>query len=120
MAARLKLDDSIEDMAKRLGDLYAGVNISRDPMFSWLHITNDATILGEDLRRYREKEAAERAGKILIRLLEFLGYYLYCHRGGKGDLSDLVAAALREGSYEGHLESLKEEGPSCERLSESA
>lgn len=69
MAARLKLDDSIEDMAKRLGDLYADVNISRDPMFSWLHIANDATILGEDLRRYREKEAAERAGKILIRLL---------------------------------------------------
>lgn len=111
MAAPLTHDDVIEDMAHRLGTLYAGVNLSRDPMFSWLHITNDMTILGEELRRDRKDEAADRACKILIRLLEFLGYYLYCHPGNKGELSDLVATTLREPSVEGLLPGFPE-GPS--------
>lgn len=111
MAAPLTHDDVIEDMARRLGTLYAGVNLSRDPMFSWLHITNDMTILGEELRRDRENEAVDRACKILIRLLEFLGYYLYCHPGNKDELSDLVASTLREPSFDGLLAGMPE-GPS--------
>src|SRR6267143_896138 len=101
MAEPLKFDQPLEDMARRLGEMYAGVSISRDPMFSWLHITNDATILGEELRRDRRPEAADRTGKILIRLLEFLGYYLYCHKDGHDDLSNLVAKMLKAPSFEG-------------------
>lgn len=112
MADPLNLDQPIEDMAARLGDLYAKVSISRDPMFSWLHITNDATILGEELRRDREVEAAERAGKILIRLLEFLGYYLYCHADGQDELSNLVAKIIRAPSFDGFDLKGPAEGPS--------
>jgi hypothetical protein len=113
MAEQLRLDDSIEDIAERLGNLYAGVSVSREPMFSWLHITNDATILGEELRRHRENEAADRAGKILIRLLEFLGYYLYCHPiGDKNSLADLVARTLRATSFDKYGIDGLNEGPS--------
>src|SRR5712691_4116144 len=112
MADRIRLDDSMEDVARKLGSLYAEVSVSRDPLFSWLHITNDATILGEELRRNREIEAADRAGKILIRLLEFLGYYLYSHPGKENELSDLVSKALRAPSFEAQkIQGLKE-GPS--------
>ena len=106
-------DPSIDELAKRLAKLYANVSLSRDPMFSWVQITNDVTILGEDLRRNRESEAVRRAGKILIRLLEFLGYYLYIYkpRRRRIQLADELARALRAKSYSNSLPAGPAEGP---------
>ena len=63
-------EPSIEEIAKRLAGIYAQVSLSRDPIFSWLEIMNDVTILGEDLRRGRDEEAVDRAATVLARLLE--------------------------------------------------
>jgi hypothetical protein len=69
----------IEEISRLLGKLYKRVDLSKDPMFGWVQIINDATILGEELRRSRNQDAVERAGKIFMRLFEFIGYYLYEH-----------------------------------------
>ncbi len=58
-------EPTVDDLAKRLGTLYEKVSLSRDPMFSWVQITNDVTILGEELRRGRDRDAIDRAGKVL-------------------------------------------------------
>src|SRR5574337_512084 len=44
---------TLEDIAERLGHLYGNVRLSREPMFAWVQIITDVTILGEDLRRER-------------------------------------------------------------------
>jgi hypothetical protein len=102
---------SMEELAKRLGTLYQPVSLSRDPMFSWVQMTNDVTILGEELRRDRDQEAIDRAGKVLIRLLEFIGYYLYVYDGDSSTFAGLVAQILRRKSYVNYLPSSPKEGP---------
>lgn len=57
-------ETSIEEIAKRLAGIYARVTLSRDPIFCWLEIMNDVTILGEDLRRDRRPEAEDRAATV--------------------------------------------------------
>ena len=106
-------EPSLEELGRRLGQLYAHVSLSRDPMFSWVQIINDVTILGEDLRRTRDKEAVQRAGKVLIRLLEFIGYYSYVHTPSKRkpSFADHVATNLRLRSYSQVLARSLQEGP---------
>jgi hypothetical protein len=96
-------EPTIEDVAQRLAEIYAPVAFSRHPMFSWLLIMNDVTILGEELRRERRKEAVERASAVLVRLLEFIGYYVSVHPTGQGGMSDMVAHALRQPSYKDYI-----------------
>lgn len=103
---------TLEEIGRRLGKLYGGASLSRDPMFSWVQIANDVTILGEELRRGRSDDAVDRAGKILMRLLEFLGYYLYVHQPLENRLSDALAISLRARSYDEILPVGPQEGPS--------
>jgi len=81
-------------------------------MFAWVQIVNDVTILGEQLRRNRRSEGAARAARVLFRLLEFLGYYLYT-KGAQGDdeFADAVAKDLRRESYRDLFSNGPREGP---------
>lgn len=97
-SAQLGLDEpDIEKLSRLLAEVYRDVSISRDPVFSWLQIVNDATILGENLRRDQREAAASRAGKILMRLVEFTGYFNYAHEihDPPNDFSDVIAGILR-------------------------
>jgi len=88
--------DGIDEVAKKVGLLYEHVSVAKDPMFGWVQIVNDVTILGEQLRRNRAEEGADRAAKILFRLLEFLGYYLHTHKiKDDSEFADVVARELR-------------------------
>ncbi len=89
---------TIEDIAQDLASLYERVDLSRDPMFSWVQVANDVTILGEDLRRDRRSDAIERAAKVLWRLLEFIGYYTYVRPIEGDEFADTVARLLRSPS----------------------
>jgi len=102
---------NIDALAERLAQLYADVTLHHSPLFAWVQITNDITILGEDLRRERKSEAINRAGKALIRLLEFIGYYRYVHVPGRGGTADLVARIFKEKSFGDYLPDDLEEGP---------
>lgn len=106
-------EPSIEEIAKRLAGIYAQVKLSRDPMFSWLEIMNDVTILGEDLRRDRGDEAVDRAATVLARLLEFIGYFTYIHEPGNDNtVHDIVARSLQQTSYSKYIpEDKLREGP---------
>ena len=102
----------IDEVARRLGILYQGVGIAKDPMFAWVQIVNDVTILGEDLRRNRGGEGAARAAKVLFRLLEFLGYYLRIHPITEADeFANVVARELRRRSYRSLFPNGPREGP---------
>lgn len=106
-------EPSIEEIAKRLAGIYAQVTLSRDPIFSWLEIINDVTILGEDLRRDRGDEAVDRAATVLARLLEFIGYFTYIHEPGNDNtVHDIVARSLQQNSYAKYIPKDKpREGP---------
>lgn len=106
-------EPSIEEIAKRLAGIYAQVTLSRDPMFSWLEIMNDVTILGEDLRRDRGDEAVDRAATVLARLLEFIGYFTYLHAPSTDNtVHDIVARSLQQTSYAEYMsEGEPREGP---------
>jgi len=100
MIETFELNTPIEYIAERLASVYRPVTLAQVPMFRWLHIINDTTILAEEVRRNRPKPAAIRAGKILMRLLDFLGYYLHVHKmkapeNGALPFPDLVATVLR-------------------------
>jgi hypothetical protein len=82
-----------------------------NPLFSWVQITNDTTILGEELRRERKAEAIDRAGKILLRLLEFIGYYTYVHKPTGNDFADYLARIFREPSFSDWFKNGLKEGP---------
>lgn len=101
---------SIEAIGERLGRLYSGVSLSRDPMFAWVQITNDVTILAEELRRSRDDEATERAANVLWRLLEFIGYYAYVHKPGP-TFAGTVARLLRQASHDDIMPEGPREGP---------
>lgn len=107
-----RLSDDLELIAEQLGNLYKKVDIAKDPMFGWVQIINDVTILGEELRRGRHLEAAERTAKALFRLLEFLGYYLCVHPCDKDDFATWVAHDLRRKSYSRIVMGKVREGPS--------
>jgi hypothetical protein len=100
MPAPFDLNSSpIEDICQQLAMIYEHVDLSEDPMFRWVQIVNDTTLLGEEVRRDRKKEAIKRTGKILMRLLEFIGYYLYVYQAADDAFPDLLANTLREPSY---------------------
>jgi len=92
---------TLEQISKGIAGVYKSTDLAKYPMFRWVQILHDATILGEDIRRNRNDKAIKRAGRVLIRLLDFIGHYLYIHdlRRGHYDLPDIVCAALRRKSY---------------------
>lgn len=93
-------ENTLEDIGVKLGKVYKKVKISQEPMFAWVQIINCVTVLGENLRRGRNKEAVDSSGKLLMRLLEFIGYYLKIHKTtGDSEFSDCVAKILRHRSY---------------------
>lgn len=97
------LDSSIDDISKSLGQIYKGVKLAQAPSSRWVQIVNDTTILGEEIRRGRTPEAADRSARILMRLLEFVGYYLYVYEPTfepkkSVRLRDFVAHAFRSSS----------------------
>src|SRR5262245_11025483 len=97
-------EPSLEAISQKLGSLYEAVSVSRDPMFAWVQIANDVTILGEELRRHRLNEAVRRSAKVLMRLLEFVGYYCFVHKESRSaTLGNLVAKTLRAPSYSKYL-----------------
>lgn len=106
---------SIDDVAKTLGSLYKQVTIAKDPMYAWVQIVNDVTILGEDLRRGRHTEGAGRACKVLFRLLEFVGYYLHEHpvrpKSRQHTFADFLAHDLRRTSSTRVFSNGPPEGP---------
>jgi hypothetical protein len=67
----------LEDAAKAIAAIYEDVTLADFPIFRWIHVVNDATILGEDIRRNRSSEAIARTGRIVMRLFDYLGYYLH-------------------------------------------
>ncbi len=79
---------SVDQLAKLVAHVYEGVSLSDDPTFRWLNVFTDVTILGEEIRRgeSRRSDAVERAMKVLIRLLDFVGFYL-TRKVKKGDYS---------------------------------
>jgi hypothetical protein len=104
----------IEEVAKKIAGIFSSVSISTYPVFRWLHIVNDATILAEEIRRNRPEKATERAAKILMRLLDFLGHYLYVHKIDENMLifPNLLAKTLRTPSYSQYFGGKQlEEGP---------
>ena len=117
MDRTFSLDTPLEDVAKRLATIYKNVTFAHLPMFRWLHVLNDATILAEEIRRNRRQESAERAGKILMRLLNFIGYYLYIYKTPPGQvasssLPELIATVLRSKSYSDYFGTMElKEGP---------
>jgi hypothetical protein len=95
---------TVDDIARQIAKVYSGVNLGGSPMFRWVQIVNDTTILGEDVRRGRNAKAVERAGRILMRVLSFIGHYL--HHQGTGPVNpanlsfgDFVSKVLRQPSY---------------------
>lgn len=112
----LKLDKiTIEDLSRQIAVIYKNVKLVQSPLYRWIQIINDATILGEDIRRKRSMKAFERAGRILMRLLSFLGHYLYIHPLNTryyDSLGNMVAYALRLKSYQKYYGRMRlEEGP---------
>lgn len=106
-------DTTLEEVGRRLGRLYENVTFSREPMFAWVQIMNDVTIMGEELRRERHKEAVQQAGDILTRMLEFLGYYMFVHKiDGNADFADFVATTLRAPAYSDYAPPGLQDGPS--------
>ena len=90
----------IEDISKLVAELYEDVTLTKNPMFKWIQIINNVTILGEEVRRRRYPEALEYAGRVFMRLLEFIGHYMYIHENkNTNQSSDLVAGAFQNKSY---------------------
>ena len=104
---------SIEEIARRLANIYKGVRLSREPLFAWVQMTNDVTILGEDLRRgkKRDAKAIDRAGNVMWRLLEFIGYYQFAHEANNS-AGDLVKELLIAPSHTDIMPGPPVEGPS--------
>jgi len=97
---------TIEEISLRVAEIYRNVTYARDPMFRWVQIVNDVTILGEEVRRNEVSRALDRAGKVLMRLLDFIGYHLSIHEiaEGRESFADAVALALRAPSYLDYLD----------------
>lgn len=105
---------TIEMISKQIAKVYKNVHFATFPMLRWVQIINDTTILGEEVRRNRYSKAVERAGRILMRLLDFIGHYLYIHTPDINNpkFPDLVAHAFRESSYSNYFGYAgPEEGP---------
>lgn len=117
-------DTTIDDIAMQLGIVYKQVTWIKSPLFRWTQIISDISILSEDIRRANNvkdyRKAYERAGRILMRILSFLGHYLYIHpkidhRGITNikSSSDLVAYTLQKPSFVDYFPSnMFREGPS--------
>ncbi|MGZ6250328.1 MAG: hypothetical protein ACXWMC_11990 [Syntrophales bacterium] len=94
----------LETIAKNFARVYEPVHLADLPIYRWLQIVNDVTILTEETRRgaRRQTKARERALKVLLRLLEFIGFYLHVvpHASGHNRrVSHFVAKYLRKPSY---------------------
>lgn len=107
----------LEAVAESFANVYKIVGLADLPMYRWLQIVNDVTILLEETRRgaVREAEALERSLKVLMRLLDFIGFYLHvlpeADHANRG-FADFVAQCLRSPSYGIYLdEGDPEEGP---------
>jgi hypothetical protein len=101
MSLTFDLNTSIDEIGERLSTVYSHVGLARFPMYRWLQILNDASILAEEVRRNRRDEATDRAGKTLMRILDFLGYYLKTHKSQKGkSFADFLSRVLRMKSYQ--------------------
>lgn len=113
MDSLLSIDMSLEEMAQQIAKIYKNVNVNKNPMFQWINILNDATILAEEIRRGNQNLGTIRAGKILMRLLEFIGYYRYVYiKSDKNDLADILFDVFNEKSYETYYGDKElEEGP---------
>lgn len=92
---------TLEQISKGIAGVYKSTDLAKYPMFRWVQILHDATILGEDIRRNRPEKAIQRSGRVLIRLLDFIGHYLFVHDPQKGhpELPDIVSIALKRRSY---------------------
>lgn len=105
MAAPITKDTELEYCCEKLARIYQNIEPSKFPIYRWMHVVNDATILGEEIRRSRYDEALKRLSTTLGRFLEFIGHFLYVHRiqyNPKKDimfnLSDLLALCFRRPS----------------------
>jgi len=107
---------SIDAIAKQIALVYKSVRLMRSPLARWLNIINDMTILDEDIRRENRESALDRAGRILMRILSFVGHYLYTHTfKGRSNVTaaDLVARTLRAVDFREYFGSRgPSEGPS--------
>src|SRR2546426_4847599 len=103
MSETVDLDStSIDELAELVSHIYEGVSLSDDPTFRWLNVFTDVTILGEEIRRgeSRREDAVERAMKVVIRLLDFVGFYLSRDLNKKDDsFSNFFAEILQRPSY---------------------
>lgn len=96
----------LETIAKEFAGVYKLVSLAHLPMYRWLQIVNDVTILAEETRHgpRRRQQAKNRAIKVLLRLLDFLGFYLYVARKPQvtNELTRFVANCLKSSSYPGY------------------
>lgn len=107
-------ETTIEDISLGIATVYEKTDLAHYPLLRWVQILHDATILGEDVRRNRTSNAIDRAGRVLMRLLDFTGHYLYIHRPNprKPHFADIVSSALKMRSYTSYFDnSGPEEGP---------
>lgn len=105
---------TIEEISEHIARVYEPVRLAESPMFRWIQILNDVTILGEEVRRDRPHEAVDRAGRVLMRVLHFVGHYLYVYQSDSSNarFGDLVSRALKAESYTTYFGSSgPQEGP---------
>src|SRR5881296_3076489 len=67
----------VDQWCSDIATVYSNVRVSDYPMFRWSQFTNDVTILGEYVRRGEENQSRAQVARILGRLLDFVGAYLY-------------------------------------------
>lgn len=108
MTNRIAIDSApVEEVCLGIASVYKNVSLAQDPIYRWLQVVNDVTILGEDVRRgaARQTAATERAIKVLMRLLDFLGYYLYAASFSPADKSfaAFVSTYLKKKSYDSYF-----------------
>lgn len=103
---------TLEEWSSKVAKIYAGVSLAKSPAFRWSLILNDITIVGEDVRRNRPLDGAKRAAKVLMRIFDFVGYYLYQADETGDSFPAFFSQHLRRPSY--WMErGLDQEGPSA-------
>jgi hypothetical protein len=96
-------DLGLETIAKQFALVYKTVTLADLPMYRWLQIVNDVTILTEETRRgvRRQEQAQARALKVLLRLLDFIGFYLHVLPDTVPPNAKFIAECLQSPSYKG-------------------
>lgn len=80
VALKIEKEMRLEECYINIATIFEDVGPSRYPIYRWMNVVDDATQLGEEIRRARFSEARNQLARTFGRLLEFIGYYLRIHK----------------------------------------